>query len=171
MIKYPAYIMKERDAKRSSKQQHDFAASAPVLTTSDRPLATAPPQVAPYSHSLASSTSTATSSSTTRNAFEGFTPQAVAQVFRGHSDNGHASVQPRPQKRISNKDKQLRDQYRFSPMTRAAHDALEQWQDVDLPPRNSGIHHAYIQVKSSRTGPPPPVPIPLAMADPTPRYR
>lgn len=132
VINYPKYLKekgeekkKEREAKRQSKQQTLGQGNSAILATS----------TSDNGHSIAysytTSSSNATSTSTTNSPIS-------------HRSN---SAQPRPKKLVSQRDQQLKNDYRASPMTKAKDHVLrEYWDDMDLDPRMSGVPHAQIQV-------------------------
>jgi len=140
VINYPKYLgskveekKKEKEAKRLSKQQgvqqppppqHLGQGGSAILTTS----------ASDAGHSLAysySSASTATTSSTTNSPVS----------------HRSQSVQPRPKKLLSSREKQQRDDYRASPMTKAKFQVLEKFEGMDLNPRQSGFEPLQVQVE------------------------
>ena len=155
VINYPRYLRKgdeekkkEKEAKRQSKQQGLGQSNSAILATS----------TSDNGHSFAysyTSSSTATTASTNESPIS---PRSQ-------------SVQPRPKKLLSAREKQQRDEYRASPMTRGKEHALQQWADVgDLPSRMSGIEHTQVQVSQHRWVPPMPS-IPFMVDTPKPRRR
>jgi hypothetical protein len=134
VINYPKYLRKgdeekkkEKEEKRQSKQQGLGQSNSAILA----------PSTSDNGHSLTYSYTSSSTATTTSTNESPISPRSQ-------------SVQPRPKKLLSPREKQQRNEYRASPMTRGKEYALEGFVGVDLPSRMSGIEHTQVQVSQSR---------------------
>ncbi|KAG8801812.1 hypothetical protein FRC17_006541, partial [Serendipita sp. 399] len=124
IIQYPIYLAKDKAAKRESKQANLGKGGSMFLASSD---------AGHSAHSNTYTPSTSTASTT------------ASPISHNRSQSAH----PRPKKLR----REIEQDYRASPMTKAKNEVLADWAGIDLPSRQSGIAHAQIQVMHTHLAP------------------
>jgi hypothetical protein len=163
VIQYPTYLFKDKQQRRESKQQ--------MLTQSKGLSSSGNLAASDTGHSLVytPSTSTATTTSTAASPISATGRQrAYTSSNHGHGGSNHGHEKHRRLNKYSAKDAAQRDEWRASPMTKAKNMVLAEWEDIDLPRRQSGIPHTQIMVSQTRSNPNqlPPITIPFATEGP-----
>ncbi|PVG03810.1 hypothetical protein CPB86DRAFT_821880 [Serendipita vermifera] len=153
-IQYPGYLWKDKQERRQSKQQMLKGANhSGILANSDT------------GHSLVYTPSTSTTT-TTSTAASPTSASSHHQSPYSSSNHGHHGQSQRRLNKYSRTETEKRDMYRASPMTKAKEMVLAQWEDVDLPRRQSGVPHTQVMISQTRTDRFPPIAIPFATDGP-----